>query len=483
MSWGDALASAWQATSDVARQAATTTMSSARAAATTVQQAAATAAQATADAAMAVGNAAVATGRAVGNAAVATGRAVGQAAVATGRGVANVAGFGARAAGETVGAAAQGAAHLVDKGLEQHPVVGTAYKAAKQLLSPTKAPRATSVEPCPNSVEGKIKRLEERNQLIKQGSAPGASPDQKAAAARLARNNEAVELARLSEDTYKQYDPNAPKDHKPPLGWNKMSDADLAQAGIDKRLLEDSKAVVYQTPENWPGGQETVLAFRGTVPSEVEDLKTNMDQALGKETVQYKAANQLGLVISKKYGADTLVTGHSLGGGKAQAAGSMGGLTGMMFNSAGLHPDTVGGAIPLSGQFLQYRSPFDPLTGVQNSAALQSAVAGVAGIAAPLASGAAASNFIGERLGMPFLSTDNAALAGKAAMAFPRGMGNLVSEGYVIPPAQGRVIQVPSLDDAGQPIGKADLGGQHSVHNVINGIEREKSEDIATLKQ
>ena len=482
MSWGDALASAWQATSDVARQAATTTLSSARAAAATVQQAAATAARATADAAVAAGNAAVATGRAVGNAAVATGRAVGNAAVATGQGVANVAGFGARAAGETVGAAAQGAAHLVDKGLEQDPIVGKAYKAAKQLLSPAKPPRATVVEPCPNSVEGKIKRLEERNQLIKQGSAPGASPDQKAAAARLARNNEAVELARLSEDTYAQF--GQPPVNKPPLGWNKMSDADLAQAGIDKRLLEDSKAVVYQTPENWPGGQKTVLAFRGTVPAEAEDLTTNMDQALGKETVQYKAATQLGADVRDKLGAGTLVTGHSLGGGKAQAAGSLGGLKGMMFNSAGLHPDTVGGLMPAAGQFLQYRAPFDPLTGIQNSPALQTAVAGVAGVVGmPLGAGMTAGNFINKQLGMPELSTSTADLASKGAMAFPRGIGNLVSEGYVIPPAQGQVIQVPSLDDHGTPIGKTDLGGQHSVHNVVNGIELEKSEDIATLKQ
>jgi hypothetical protein len=471
--WGNPFQQAWNAASDAARQAVTNAVASGKNAAAAVADAARSAAQAAKNTAVAAADMAKSAAHTVANAAT-----------ATAQGVKNVAGFGAQAVGETAVAAGKGAATLADKALESSPTVGPAYKAAKALLAPAKPPRAKVVEPCPASLEAKKERLQQRMNLIKDGSAAGASPEKQAAAARLARNNEAVELARLSEDTYKQYDPNAPAGHKPPLGWNKMSDADLAQAGIDKRLLEDSKAVIYQTPEDWPGGQKTVLAFRGTVPSEAEDLKTNMDQALGKETVQYKAATLLGADVSDKFGADTVVTGHSLGGGKAQAAGTAGGMKGMMFNSAGLHPDTVGGTLPASNQFQQFRAPYDPLTGIQNSAALQTGVAGLAGaIGMPLGAGMTAGNFINQRLGLPQLSPDVADFASKGAMAFPRGMGNLVKDGYVIPPARGPVIEVPSLGDDGQPIGKADLGGQHSVHNVINGIEQQKSEDIATLQQ
>lgn len=107
-------------------------------------------------------------------------------------------------------------------------------------------------------------------------------------------------------------------------------------------------------------------------------------------------------------------------------------------------------------------------------AALQTAVGGVAGaVGMPLGVGMTAGNFINQQLGLPELGADAAALAQKGALAFPRGLGNLASHGYVIPPAQGRGVQVPSLNDKGQPIGKADLGGQHSVHNVVNGIEQE----------
>ena len=46
----------------------------------------------------------------------------------------------------------------------------------------------------------------------------------------------------------------------------------------------------------------------------------------------------------------------------------------MMFNSAGLHPDTVGAQMPSPDQFTQYRATGDPLTGVQNNAAVQTAI-------------------------------------------------------------------------------------------------------------
>lgn len=429
MSWGQALGEAFEAASDTARAAATSAMSSARAAADAVR---------------------------------------------------NVGTFGACAAGETAGAAARGAVALADRAVGAHPVVGGLYKAAKARLAPTPPPRPRVVEPCPNSLEGKYERLRERQRLVALGRGPAGTPAQKAAAERLARHNEAVELAKLSADAYPQY--GKPPVNQPPLGWTRVGDADLRAAGIDPALTRDAKAVVYQTPPDWPGGQRTVLAFRGTVPSEADDLKTNFDQALGAETVQYRAAAELGRQMSEKYGPDVEVTGHSLGGGKAQAAGVAGGLTGAMFNAAGLHPDTTGGEPADPAMFTQYRTPGDPLTGLQNSATLQAGLGAVAGgLVMPVGLAARGADRVAQALGLPSLSAGNADLVERGASAFPGAMRNLVQHGTMLPPAVGPVVEVPCLDDAGNPVPPTDLLGQHSGTNIINGIEREKSEDVATL--
>ena len=471
MSWGDAFT-----------QAAAAALSSVEAAGAAVADAAARARDAAAAAARlaqqaaARGASAVVRGaRATAEAAVQGAQAVRDGAIAVGRGATNVAVFGARAVGETAVATGRGAAQLADAAIAGDPLIGAPYRAVREMLSPTEPPRARVNEPCPNSIEAKRQRLEQRQALIANASEPGATPSQRAAAQRLARHNEAVELARLSEDAYKQY--GKPPVNQPPLGWTRVDDPRLAP------LLAKSKAVIYQTPKDWPGGQKTVLAFRGTVPSEADDLTTNFDQAMGLNPIQYQAASGLGEEVSRKYGEDTLVTGHSLGGGKAQAAGASGGLRGTMFNSAGLHPDTVGGAMPEATQFTQYRSPFDPLTGIQNSAALQTGVGTLAGaLAMPLGTGLTAGTFLAEQLGLPTLPDNVADAARKAAVAFPKAMGNLVTQGNLLPPAVGPVVQVPSLDDRGRPVAPTDAMGQHSVHGVINGIEREKEEDVATLR-
>jgi hypothetical protein len=440
MTWGDKLAQAYDAVAGTVRDAATNTVAS------------------------------------IWNAAAA----VKKATLATAKAAGNVATFAGRASGDIAMTAARGGALLGDKALATAPFVGQSYVAIKKISSPTKTPRETVTEPCPNTVEGKLKRLEQRKALIDLGSSPRATPEQNTAAERLARNNEAVELAKLSEDTYRQY--GKPPKNDPPLGWAAMTPKDVVAAGIDPKLLTDSQAVIYQTPSDWPGGQKVVLAFRGTVPSEVEDLKTNFDQALGKETVQYEAAKALGTKVGEQFGTDVLVTGHSLGGGKAQAAGAFGGLRGIMFNAAGLNPGTVNNQLPPAENFVQFRSPGDPLTKIQNSAGLQFGVGLAGAIAMPLGATAKLGNFLSQTLGMPSLSATAADAAHMAATAFPRAAGNLLDQGHLLPPAIGKIIEAPSLNDEGKPTAASDLLGQHSVTNLVNGIEREKSEDVATLQ-
>ncbi|MBX3667334.1 MAG: hypothetical protein KF778_02945 [Rhodocyclaceae bacterium] len=442
--FGAGIAALYDAASDAAKAAATKMMSSAAEAAKAVRDAAVTGAQATS-----------------------------RAAAATGRGVANVAGFAARAAGE----AANTAGRLAGSALASNPLVGLPYQAARQVFSPASPPQKAVVEPCPNTWEGKKKRLEQRQGLIANGR-NSDRPELRKAADRLARNNEAVELAKLSSDSYDMYPPQP--GHEPPVGWTKMGDAELVDAGIDPSLLKDSRAVVYKTAPDWPGGQKTVLAFRGT--ADLEDGLVDHDQAMGLPTRQYEAAVALGTQVSESLGPDVLVTGHSLGGGKAQAAGAVGGLKGTMFNSAGLNPASVGGAMPDAGQFQQYRTPYDPLTGTQNSPLLQTAVATLAGVVAtPLGAGMKAGDAIARFFGAEGMPPDMADYADKAAKSFPRGMRNLIKDGNVMPPAVGKVIEVPAISPDGKPVPGANPLGQHSIDSVVNGIEQQKTEDISTL--
>ena len=490
MGWGETFTSAYQAASEVAKAAADKSMSSASAAveavarmsaaaarsaieaATAAKSATAAGAAATRDAvvagAAAARDAAVAGATAARDAAVAGAKAVQQGAAATARGAGNVASFGARAAGEVVIAGANVAASAA----------AAPYRAAKQLFSPTEAPERTMIEPCPGTWRAKKARLEKRRQLIDEGRR-SPDPAERAAAERLAQNNESVELARLSADSY-DMSPSPLPGHVPPPGWSAVPDAELEALGISPQALADSRAVVYRSAPDWPGGQKTVLAFRGT--ADLEDGIVDHDQAMALETKQYEAAMLVGRQVGKGLGPNVLVTGHSLGGGKAQAAGAVSGLGGTMFNSAGLNPSTVDGMMPAADQFKQVRTTGDPLTGVQNSAALQTVVAAAAGVG--MAGGAAvkAGDWVGKQMGLAGFGPEAMDYADKATKALPRGIRNLVADGNVLPPAIGPVQTVRALDDDGQPIALTNALGQHSMKNAINGIEEQKMQDLATLQ-
>ena len=311
------------------------------------------------------------------------------------------------------------------------------------------------------------------------------NPNKREAADRLARNNEAVELARLSDDAYTQYPGPTfqyptPSPIKKCPGWSIVPKEELDAKGVSVKDLEDARAVVYRTPDNWPGGAKTVISFRGT--KDLEDLIVDHDQAMAVAKTQYKAAMRVGDSMSTAYGPSVQVTGHSLGGGKAQAAGVAGGLKGTMFNAAGLNPDTTGSMVPSPDQFSQYRTASDPLTGVQNSPMTQAAITTLAGVVAmPLGAGMKVGDWAQKAVGMRGLSPEMADYADKALKALPRGIKNLVHHGNVLPPAIGPVHEVPTLDELGREVPLLSKPGPHSITYVINGIERQKEDDLATM--
>lgn len=452
MGWGDSFKQALSEASESAKAAAQNALSSARAAAEAVQQQAQAAAQQAAQALAAAKDQALAGAKSLAS------------------GAANVARFGARAVGEVVAGAAAGAANALT----------APYRAARQMFSPSRPAVQTAVAKCPQTAAAKIERLEQRNELIKAGR---NDPALRPAAERLAQNNQAVELARLSDNAYAQY-PKSPFQYPDgtipaPPGWSVVPAAELEARGVSVKDLEDARAVVYRTPDDWPGGAQTVVSFRGT--ADLEDAVVDHDQAMGLPTAQYGAAMRVGDSMANAYGPGTQVTGHSLGGGKAQAAGMAGGLGGSMFNAAGLHPDTAD-AYDSSPAFTQFRTTGDPLTGVQNSPATQVAVGALAGvIATPLGAAAKLGDALSQFLGGPALPAELADYADKAFKSFPRALQNVARHGDMMPPAIGPIHEVPAINDAGETISGLNPMGQHSITSVVNGIEQQKTEDMAAL--
>ena len=348
--------------------------------------------------------------------------------------------------------------------------------------------------PCLDDSSGLARRLriEKRQRLILHGER-SADPAVREAAKRLKDDMHAVELARLSDNSYSQYDPKAgPKQKKPPEPWRAMTEQEIREAKLDPELLDKAKAVIYKLPPDFPFDPKTVVAFRGTTLDK-EDILTDHDQALGLETEQYKAARELGQQL-KDYLPDAEVTGHSLGGGKAQAAGVAGRLKGAMFNAAGLHPNSVGLSpaklATHAGRFRQYRAEGegggDPLTGVQNSLAQQHKVYGRA---QDLQSLARANRWASQELGIK----DPLALLPESMQGLARGLvdrilnvtpqeaaRNLAYSGgqWYLPPALGQVRGVASKTPEGRD---TPLEQQHGIGGVIHGLESRKAGDINRL--
>ncbi|MCD9028000.1 alpha/beta hydrolase [Luteimonas sp. BDR2-5] len=121
--------------------------------------------------------------------------------------------------------------------------------------------------------------------------------------------------------------------------WTRVSDADLAAAGIDPALLENPetgfRAGIYTD-----GDGNHVLAFAGS-----NDLKdwtgANFRQGVGWDSEQYDEAVQLAQLASAAYGDDLAITGHSLGGGLAATAAMAIDGAAVTFNASGVHDKTI----------------------------------------------------------------------------------------------------------------------------------------------
>ncbi len=81
------------------------------------------------------------------------------------------------------------------------------------------------------------------------------------------------------------------------------------------------------------GTKQTVLAFRGTNPMNMDDLAADLHIAMGSRGHnRFREAEQIAKKVEAKYGKDFTVTGHSLGGTLALHVNQLHGNATKVFN-------------------------------------------------------------------------------------------------------------------------------------------------------
>ncbi len=114
--------------------------------------------------------------------------------------------------------------------------------------------------------------------------------------------------------------------------WERVQDFVDPDSGFAATLFKRQKGNLY------------VLAFRGTEGLVDPDAVTDVAQGLGLPSEQYDLAIKLAAMagaLAERQGATLRLTGHSLGGGLATAAGLVNGQHSVVFNPAGVHRNTL----------------------------------------------------------------------------------------------------------------------------------------------
>jgi len=173
------------------------------------------------------------------------------------------------------------------------------------------------------------------------GTAAAAAPASPAAPRGDPSAAQVQEAAKLSADVYNDT-------ASPPPGFRVANEADLRALNLTPDMLErpgsSFRARVYATEEG--GDPRYVVAFRGS--SSGEDWRNNFQQGFGLGSESYAKSLLIGERLARS-DANVSITGHSLGGGLASAAGLASGRDTITFNAAGLHDSTIGRAREIAG--------------------------------------------------------------------------------------------------------------------------------------
>ncbi|HVI59605.1 MAG TPA: lipase family protein [Luteimonas sp.] len=199
-----------------------------------------------------------------------------------------------------------------------------------------------------------------------------------------------LQLAEMANDAYDVSGPDgttgtqSAKDLAA-AGWTRLQpegdhlvDANGNEIAIDPASLEDKstgfRAAIYQNAQG-----QYVVAYAGTNPKEMGDIKADATQAFGMDTKQYNQAIALAKEAEVAFGdGNVAFTGHSLGGGLASAAALSVDASAVTFNAAGLsnetlrnlglNPNAARDQVADSGQVRRYVVNGDPLTLAQQDA-------------------------------------------------------------------------------------------------------------------
>ena len=107
-----------------------------------------------------------------------------------------------------------------------------------------------------------------------------------------------------------------------------------SETGVRLALYQSSDGKVFASFIGY-GDNDFIGQFKGWT--------TDVAQAFGGDPFgQYGSALKVGDILNDKYGKQLIITGQSLGGGLASAAGVTTGARTITFNASGLNPNTLG---------------------------------------------------------------------------------------------------------------------------------------------
>lgn len=121
--------------------------------------------------------------------------------------------------------------------------------------------------------------------------------------------------------------------------YNRLTEAQIDELGLESGMFHPDDEGFYAQLYEKDG--QYVLAFRGT--QEGSDILEDGVQGIGISSSQYNQAAELAQKIKENQytSNNTVITGHSLGGGLAAIAGGVTGYPTYTYNSAGVHDKTL----------------------------------------------------------------------------------------------------------------------------------------------
>jgi len=331
-------------------------------------------------------------------------------------------------------------------------------KGSSELSTPVVSCPLPKEDKCAEGREEKIKerkkRYKERKELIAKTK---GNEKLNAAAERLDFNNDNIIRAEAAEHVYPIDEYN--RGHRkfedipcPPAGLELIDPKDIP--GLENAVFTDKDsgfgAALYRSEITG----ETMLVYRGTNNgvTTVADWKTNIGQGLGKETTQYTQAMELAQKVKQTSGGETIIVGHSLGGGLASAGSAATGNQAYTFNSAGLNKKTA------------KRFSNSTLSNEETGSLIKTTA-----VDGEILTGA-------QKNGNSWLTAALTRIGLGVGGLFGAGLGFLLGQALPdIPEAVGEMHHIPSVK-GGNPVTR------HLMPQVIDGIEFQKKEDIKTLK-